>query len=70
MVEFLTILKAAKCLTVLKMFHLSTGALGYFNEGQSFYDDPVPGDSFPHNMFHLDGQEGAGGSHAGTHRGF
>jgi hypothetical protein len=69
MVEFLTILKATKFLTGLKMFHLSTGIFRYSSENQRFDDDPVPGDSFPHNMFHLDGH-GAGGRHVGTYRGF
>jgi hypothetical protein len=69
MLEFITILKVAKLLTVSKMFHLSAGNFGYIQEKQCFDDDPVPGDSFPHNMFHLDGQ-GAGGNHVGTYGGF
>ena len=69
MLEFLTILKATKFLTATKMFHLFAGSFGYLKENQSFDDDPVPGDSFPHNMFYMDGH-GPGGRHAGTYCGF
>ena len=67
MVELLTFLKVTKLLVASKMFHQSTGSFGYSDENPHFYDDPVPGDSFPHNMFHFDGH-GPGGSHAGTYR--
>jgi hypothetical protein len=69
MLELVTFIKVSKILLASTMFYGSKGDLGLRKGEPHFYDDPVPGDSFPHNMFYLNGQ-GAGGRHAGTYRGF
>jgi hypothetical protein len=68
MVELLTFIKATKILIASSVFHHAEGSSGHWSKKAHFYDDPVPGDSFPPNMFHCD-EYGAGGGHAGTYRG-
>jgi hypothetical protein len=69
MFVFMTLLKATKVLVAASLFHHSGGNSGYLHEKHHFYDDPVPGDSFPPNLFYSD-DYGAGGNHVGTYGGF
>jgi hypothetical protein len=66
MLDVLTFLKVTKMLVASSLFHHSASNLSGSNKPH-FYDDPVPGDSFPPNIFHSDDGRG-GGSHVGTYR--
>ena len=68
MLVILPYLKGMKVLIVSAMIHHSLGSSVHQGGGLNFYDDPVPGDSFPHNLFDAD-SHGGGGRHAGTYCG-